>query len=396
MSVRGIFSAHSGISGDKVGDFSSKILLTQPQGTAPLLALSSGMPNTPAKDTTFSWIEDGHINGSTTAAADALIGATTVVVDDSNLWVPNTLILNVDTDEVMLITAIAGNSLTVVRGIGSAAVAVTDGDVLHNIGTAYGEATGKPDAITQRGESRSNHVQIFKNGWAISGTAKAISYLTGSQLAKNKADCASYHAEDMEKAFLFGKKAFTTIGNRAVFVSDGVYSQIKKYGGLVYPAAVGGAGGLNLVTLRQKMRQIFDINVKGAANERIAFCSSTVLELLNEMARLDSSVEMKEVSGDTFGLQIFRFVGTNGTLKMMSHPLLGTLGYHDILILHPSFIQKRTLRSTMSEEFNTTKNTSNGVDADEGYLLTQLGFEVGAAKTMGLITGITTAVASSA
>src|SRR3546814_19891228 len=58
-------------------------------------------------------------------------------------------------------------------------------------------ASDMPTAVTQQGHPRMNYTQIFRNGWAISGTAKAVKFLTGSKLAHNKKMCASYHAEDM-------------------------------------------------------------------------------------------------------------------------------------------------------------------------------------------------------
>src|SRR3546814_16804400 len=64
-----------------------------------------------------------------------------------------------------------------------------------------------PTAVTQQGHPRMNYTQIFRNGWAISGTAKVVKFLTGSKLAHNKKMCASYHAEDMERTFLWGKRS---------------------------------------------------------------------------------------------------------------------------------------------------------------------------------------------
>src|SRR3546814_4037873 len=73
-----------------------------------------------------------------------------------------------------------------------------------------------------------NYTQIFRNGWAISGTAKAVKFLTGSKLAHNKKMCASYHAEDMERTFLWGKKTITTLNGKQFRLTDGVVQQIER------------------------------------------------------------------------------------------------------------------------------------------------------------------------
>src|SRR3546814_17514096 len=82
-----------------------------------------------------------------------------------------------------------------------------------------------PTAVTQQGHPRMNYTQIFRNGWAISGTAKAVKFLTGSKLAHNKKMCASYHAEDMERTFLWGKKTITTLNGKQFRLTDGVVQQ---------------------------------------------------------------------------------------------------------------------------------------------------------------------------
>src|SRR3546814_2411327 len=103
----------------------------------------------------------------------------------------------------MLVTATAGNSLTVVRGLaGTSIVSITSAHNVQKLGNAFEEASDMPTAVTQQGHPRMNYTQIFRNGWAISGTAKAVKFLTGSKLAHNKKMCASYHAEDMERTFL--------------------------------------------------------------------------------------------------------------------------------------------------------------------------------------------------
>lgn len=397
MAVRGIFTSHSNIVGDRVGDLASRVLMHMPQGTAPLLALSSGMPKRPARDTAFSWIEDQHISGATVADGPALVGDTDFNVVDANLWTPNTVILNTATSERMLVTAVAGNTVTVIRAIaGTTAVAITDADTFHNVGTAFGEGSGKPASIAQRGESRTNYTQIFKNGWSLTGTAKAIAWHTGSQLATNKAQAMAYHTEDIEKAFIFGKKGYMQVDGNTVFLSDGVYSQVEQYGGLVEAAATGSvSGALSMTDLMDFMRRIFMTNVAGVPNERIAFTSSLVLQHITTMARMDATYNIQQGNEkDSFGFSVITIVGINGRLKLLTHPLFDTLGYNDILVLHPQFIAKRELRPILMEEFSTTKGNNAGIDADEGYVLSHLGFELGGARTMGILTNITTPVAS--
>lgn len=395
--IRGVFASHMGIVGDRVGDLASRVLTTMPGGSAPLLALSSGMKSEKAVDTSFGWIEDTWMEGNTQANGAINSSATTLVVDDSNIWTKNTVIMNEATGEYMLVTAISGNSCTVVRGIsGTTAAGVSDNDRFQSLGTAFAEGSGKPDAITQRGHPRTNYVQIFKNAWAITGTAKAVKFHTGSQLAQNREQCANYHVEDIERAFLFGKKHLGTLSGQQLRLSHGITAQITDYGGIVEAAAYQAeAGEMSLWGLMNFLRRIFDVKPKGYPNERIAFTSSTVVELIQQMVHLDSEykIEAKETE---FGIRVMKLIASNGELTLMTHPMMinNALWKEQLYVLHPGLIQKRILRDSWTEEFNTEAHTSAGVDADEGYIAIEMGFQVKGARCMGIMTDITTAAPS--
>src|SRR3546814_17277354 len=56
--------------------------------------------------------------------------------------------------------------------------------------------------------------------------------------------CASYHAEDMERTFLWGKKTITTLNGKQFPLTDGVVQQIETGGGHVVRAASDDSGGV--------------------------------------------------------------------------------------------------------------------------------------------------------
>lgn len=397
MTVRGVFASHSGIVGERVGDLASRVLMLGYTGTAPLLALSSGMPKESAGDTSYSWVEDAHISGNTTATAAALDSDVTFPVADTNIWTKNNIIMNQTTGEYMLVTAIgSATSVTVVRGIaGTTATAIGNGDVFQHVGTAYEEGGGKPDPVTQKGENRTNYVQIFKNGWAITGTAKAVKFHTGSQLAYNRSQALGYHVEDLERSFIFGRPGLMTVNNKQMRLSGGIAYQIETYGGLVESANAGGAGQMNLVGIINFLRRIFDRNVKGLPNERISFTSSSVLELISRMVIADSTYNI-QVSETAYGIKVAKLIGINGDLTLATHPLFteNSIWGKELHVYHPGLIKKRVLRDTWEETFGANSSNNNGVDAEEGFIGLETGWQTQAVETMGIMRNITTAVAS--
>ena len=141
--IQGIFASNQGIVGDRVGDFASAILRYQPTGTALLLALTSGMTNANAGDTVFTWFEDSHQAGR---AATVSGGTTTTVgVDDGSFYIPGTVLMVEETGEYLLVTAVAGNALTVIRGLaGTTITAINNTMHVQQVGNAHEEASGMP------------------------------------------------------------------------------------------------------------------------------------------------------------------------------------------------------------------------------------------------------------
>lgn len=393
--IQGIFASNQGIVGDRVGDFASAILQINPTGTALMLALSSGMGKTGANDTIFHWFEDSHQTGRQNIASGGT--TTTITVADATAYVPNQVCLVEETGEIVFVTAINGNALTVTRGMGGTSiVSVTSAMHLQSIGNAHPEAAGMPTAVTQNGVPRMNYTQIFRNAWAVSGTAKAVQFRTGNRVAKNKRDCALYHAEDMERAMIFGRKVVTQISGKPFRMTDGIQSQISQYGGMVKTVAVGAnTGQYSRLLLEEDIRQIFSKNVKGQPNERIAIGGDKWVAGLNQMAMLDGVYELS--AGETvLGIKITKIQTPFGTLNLMTHPLFNEnpTWQKDLMILHPGGIKRRMLRETHEEGYDADGKRIQGVDADQGVITTEMGVEVGAASTMAILRGFTKAVKS--
>jgi hypothetical protein len=393
--IQGIFASNQGVVGDRAGDFASAILQIDPTGTALFLALSSGMGKESAQDTIFHWFEDSHQAGRSNITAGGT--STTISVGDGSQYVPNQVLLVEDTGEIVMATAITGNDLTVIRGMGGTTVTAVNNTMnIQSIGNAHEEASGMPTAITQQGSPRFNYTQIFRNSWAISGTAKAVKFNSGSRLAKNKRDCALYHAEDIERAMIFGRKHITTINGKPFRMTDGIQSQIEQYDGLVEDVTDGTtAGNYSWLLFDDFMRRLFAKNIKGQPNERMAIGGNLWLAGLSQMAKLDGSYQIFQ-GESVLGIKVTSIVNAFGTLKLMTHPLFNEnpTWNQDLMLLHPGGIKRRVLRETFEEGYDTNGNRINAVDADEGIITSEFGVAVGGASVMGILRGFKKAVAS--
>lgn len=389
MAIKGIFQSHQNVVGEKQNDFAGAVLSLFPTGQAQFMAISAGIPKESAQQVSFSWEEDAHISGRQACVSGALTA--TVVVADGSFYLPNQILMVQETGEYLFVENVVSNTLTVIRGFaGTTAVSITNAHNVQLIGNAFEEASTKPNAVHQQGAPRTNLVQIFRNAWSISGTAKAIKVTNGDRLARSKRQCAQYHSEDMERSFLWGRKSVSTRNGKQFRTTDGVLTQIEQYGGVVKTAATGGnAGELSMGDFEDFMRQIFQTNVKGQPNERISYAGDIALQQFGRMVRLDSTYDIA-YNETEYGINIGTLITPFGKLKLMTHPMMSEnpIWTKELYVLHPGGLKRRPLRETFNDDYDKSGARTNGVDADEGIMTTEGGIACGAAKTMGIYRNI--------
>jgi hypothetical protein len=160
-------------------DVSDLIGIISPYETPLLDAL--GDPREEATSTHHEWLEDellpnkDAINDSTYTNPTS---DTDFVVDHGSRFRVGDQIQVEGSEELMLVTAVNSNTLTVVRGYaGTTAEALADNKVINILGNAALEGGDKPsDRFTTR-TRRGNYTQIFTAAVEVSGTDVAASQL---------------------------------------------------------------------------------------------------------------------------------------------------------------------------------------------------------------------------
>jgi Family of unknown function (DUF5309) len=147
-----------------------EILLLNPHQTPLLSLLGFGEAVT---QTTHQWFEDEMVADETTVAGAKLVSDTSVVVVDGSIFRANDVVKI--GEELLKVTAVATNTLTVARGYaGTTAAAIADGAKVEFM---FSEGVEGADARAARYKARngvSNYTQIFDDSIEISGTAEAV------------------------------------------------------------------------------------------------------------------------------------------------------------------------------------------------------------------------------
>ncbi|MFC1780939.1 DUF5309 family protein [Planctomycetota bacterium] len=160
-------------------DVSDVIGIISPYETPLLDAL--GDPMRDAKSTHHEWLEDellpnkDSVNDSTFSDP---VSDTDFVVDNGGRFRLGDQIQIEGSEELMLVTGISTNTLTVVRGYaGTTAEDLADDKVINILGNAALEGDDKPAARFTNRSRCSNYTQIFTASVEVSGTDMAASQL---------------------------------------------------------------------------------------------------------------------------------------------------------------------------------------------------------------------------
>jgi hypothetical protein len=160
-------------------DVSDLIGIISPYETPLLDAL--GDPMRDARSTHHEWLEDELLPNKDTVN-DSTFGDpasdTDFVVDNGNRFRVGDQIQIEGSEELMLVTAVSTNTLTVVRGYaGTTPEDLADDQVVNILGNAALEGSDKPAARFTNRTRCSNYTQIFTATVEVSGTDMAASQL---------------------------------------------------------------------------------------------------------------------------------------------------------------------------------------------------------------------------
>jgi len=368
--------------------FAAMITRLMPNGSAPLFGLTSMLT-----DETAAQVEHGFFS-KTMIFPEAKIdnspgytSAETVFTVDTTVNLLPGMIMRVErTGENVIINTIpSATTITVTRSVGGVvAASLLDNDDFYQVGTAFEESSQRPNANNIIPVRVTNLTQIFRNTWAISGTAKATQVIAGGTTdAENRQDCAAFHACDIEKAIFFGQKSQGTRNGQPFRTMDGLIAMIEDptfyppiYGGSVNSFTAGAT--TNFTQLQGFLDPVFNQSTdpKGS-NERVLFVGGTAKVVINEIGRVNG--EYKLVDGQTnFGLQFSTLTMARGKFRIIEHPLFNsntTWAKMAVAVDLPTFrLAYLAGRKTQNMEFNTSGNQAqdNGIDAVGGTLTTEL------------------------
>lgn len=379
--IPGIFSSQGGINAERLDSFNSKLFRSQLAGTAPIFALSSGSAQFQLTSKIHYWFMKQPYSSKLIASAAANNTATSITVDKGAVVEPSSVIMNTKTNEYMFVSAVSGNTLTVVRGFAeSTAATVTQNDELLYLGTAKKEGSLAPNPKYRRGVPRMNYSQIFRNGWGTTRTAEYIKFITSNKATENKEDAVSMHAQDIEMALLLGRKSLNQVdGSEVLSTMDGLMSIVKNNTAL--------AAAATLDSIQEWMYSNFETCPEGVPNERVVMTSLNVLYILNKLIReAGSSYYPIGTATKVYGLDVYALqLPGMQEVKILAHPLFSQTESlsKSMLIYHPGLIKIGYMTDAEIKDA-----TPVGMDGQANVITSELTLEYADENTGGVLSNI--------
>lgn len=384
----GIVDTEAVLSDEKVVDMEERFRLLDPD-TSQYMTILNKLPSKVAKREKVNWLEDELFPNLTTLAASATSAATTVDVatGTGTYFRAGDLVRVVSTGEMLEVTSISTDTLTVTRTIGAApaASAASGGDVLIVANAAAQGADYGTLKVTKRVLGY-NYTQIVRHPFGFTGTDVEIETYGPGDPANELAKKAVEHKRAMENLAFFGARDFTSnspsskgyAGGLQEFLSTNVWSS---------------AGAIDLAYIDDKLSTVF----QHGSQKKVIFAAPKPAQALSNLfannwvrARPDDRVYGAKVSAfvnGAYGESVPVIVKREWGARQSASNGHGSW----LFVIDTEYVRKRPLRNRNTAILRNRQG--NGEDKVVHEYLTELSFEVSQEKVHGLIKGITAASA---
>ena len=413
-------------------NFREMILFRNPNGNAPIFALTSKMNKRTVDDPEFHWwcerndvmrfrasggVANTAINAEVTVdfdSADSAVASSSGTVggsysDPRHLVVGDLLMQEAGYDSdadaahrIWEVTSAAvgdtppnyATKLTLRTGHSTAANNdIADNDLFLKIGNVFEEGSRAPLSATRLPDKYFNYTQIFKTTYKVTGTADKTHFRTGGAVQQDKKRKSFDHARDIETSLLFGRRLELN-GNsgQPKRMMNGIIGQIPAGN----KTDMANTGTLN--TLLDAVSKVFDWE-SSAGDTRMVFCGNGALNGFNKtitglgLSSSQSSLDRVQYKADesVYGTRFMRYRIPQGDLFLKVHPLMNRIAQlnNSFLILDQSALKYVCLRGRDTKFKDNVQE--NDEDAMRGMWMTECSTQLDhGGVTCGLINNLHT------
>lgn len=217
---------------DKV--INDAFMIARSNRTGILSTIGIGAPRQAYDGYKMGWLDMRVDATSSTTTAQALAAATTIAVADGTKFRAGMTASPAASDEVVLITGVSGNNLTVVRGFGGTTAAdIASGAVLtiDSVGreensTAQNDGIFQPDPLENYFQTMDTAVEFSRRALAT------LQFGNTNDLTFQVAERIKQLATQLDRALVRGRKATATVGSNTVTYTGGLRYFLDQAGAI--------------------------------------------------------------------------------------------------------------------------------------------------------------------
>ena len=376
----------------------SELMRLFPNGASPITGLSAMLGTTTAVASTHGYFSKTAEFIFTTLSANYLAAAATISVTSAAGLATDDIIHNVTTRENLRIVSVSGTTLTVTKGYGRVADTTgTSGQKIIKIGSAKPENSSRPTARQFPVVYVPNYTQIFRNAWAVTGTAAAsLSEIGFQNVAENRRDAAFLHTLEQETAAIWGQAKMDTSGAQPIHTTQGIIDAVRQYTSNANYVTAGAT--TSLTEFQGYIAKAFKYSTDlSNPRMRYAFGDAKAMEVINQIALKNGTVQLTPETS-TFGLDYSTFKCYKGTLRILEHALLN--GYDEtagrLIVLDIPSIKLAYMpgRNAKVEQYGGNgKVVENGTDGEGGSFTSEMAMEIRNPYGCVIIEGLTAGLA---
>ena len=273
---------------------------------------------------------------------------------------------------------------------------------IHVIGDANPEGGYAVNPINYVPTPVTNHTQIFKTSWKVTGSDLATALITqggktkAERIKSEKQEKRLAHAFKMEKTLFEGHYGYRTSGDGELeWTTMGAMEFVRTYASAnidnyKYNATYSGDQWEESgeTWLNAALMNNFRYKARGQVTpmDRLAYTGPEGLEAINRLARAAGQAKL-ETTQNTWGFKIYNWRTAHGEIHIMTHPWFNqNPGLNRCLfVFHPSLVRYCPLvgRDTFHED-----TTPVGYDGMMGQYTTEMGYRFAHAPMWSVLWGL--------
>lgn len=323
MPIQGLRDTSNFVADQRPKNFREGLLLFNPNGTAPLTALTSLMKKRKVDDPEFYWWEKRLQSRRVALGANVATTAVTTITLASGAkgFKQGDLLYVEQTGEIMAVNAdpSTDTTLSVTRGFaGSTAATVTYAGAGVNpnitcVGSAYEQGSLAPTGVNFDPTKVYNYTQIFRQTLEMTRTAGQTRLRTGDAVKEAKREVLELISTDLERAFLMGKRTSTTQNGKPLYTMDGFENSVDANNIVTADTST----GCTMEALEGYLERVF----RYGSSEKMAFTGNVGLLTINQIIRKNTSWQIQSGLKEA-GMNVSRLICPFGELVLKTHPLL--------------------------------------------------------------------------